>query len=95
MLVYFLDLCTIGAHFDRYTLPLLPALGALAGRLRGLAPVTLLLLVVPLTWSIRDARTLTKTDTRVVAHRWIESHLRRERGSRPTPRCRSSQVTEC
>ena len=43
--------------------------------MRGLAPVTLLLLVVPLTWSVRDARTLTKTDTRVVAHRWIESHL--------------------
>ena len=75
VLVYFLDLCTIGAHFDRYTLPLLPPLGALAGRLRGLAPVTLLLLVVPLTWSIRDARTLTKTDTRVVAHRWVEAHV--------------------
>ena len=75
MLVYYLDLCTIGAHFDRYLLPLMPPLGALAGRLRGLAPVTLLLLVVPLTWSIRDARRLTKTDTRVVAHRWVESHL--------------------
>jgi len=75
VLVYFLDLCTIGAHFDRYVLPLLPPLGALAGRFRGLAPVTLLLLVVPLTWSIKDARTLTKTDTRVVAHRWIEAHL--------------------
>ena len=75
VVVYFLDLCTLGAHFDRYVLPLLPALGALAGRMRGLAPVTLLLLVVPLTWSVRDARTLTKTDTRVVAHRWIESHL--------------------
>jgi Glycosyltransferase family 87 len=75
VLVYFLDLCTIGAHFDRYLLPLLPPLGALAGRLRGLAPVTLLLLVVPLTWSIRDARTLTKTDTRVVAHRWIEANV--------------------
>ncbi len=75
VLVYYLDLCTIGAHFDRYLLPLLPPLGALAGRLRGLAPVTLLLLVVPLTWSIRDARKLTKTDTRVVAHRWVESHL--------------------
>ena len=77
VLVYFLDLCTLGAHFDRYLLPLLPPLGALAGRLRGLAPVTLLLLVVPLTWSIRDASRLTKTDTRVVAHRWIESHLPR------------------
>jgi hypothetical protein len=43
--------------------------------MRGLAPVTLLLLVVPLTWSVRDARTLTKTDTRVVAHRWIERYL--------------------
>jgi hypothetical protein len=74
-LVYFLDLMTIRAHFDRYTLPLLPPLAALAARFRALAPVTLLLLVVPLTWSIRDARTLTKTDTRVVAHRWVESHL--------------------
>jgi 4-amino-4-deoxy-L-arabinose transferase-like glycosyltransferase len=73
--VYFFDLCTLGAHFDRYLLPLLPPLGALAGRLRGLAPVTLLLLVVPLTWSIRDAGRLTKTDTRVVAHRWINGHL--------------------
>ncbi len=73
--IYFIDLCTLGAHFDRYLLPLLPALGALAGRLRGLAPVTLLLLVVPLTWSVRDASRLTKTDKRVVAHRWIEDHL--------------------
>jgi len=75
VLVYFLDLCTIGAHFDRYLLPLLPPLGVLAGRLRALAPVTLLLLVVPLTWSIRDARTLTKTDTRVVAHRWVQENI--------------------
>jgi hypothetical protein len=37
--------------------------------------VTLLLLAVPLTWSIRDARDLTKTDARVVAHRWIEQHV--------------------
>jgi 4-amino-4-deoxy-L-arabinose transferase-like glycosyltransferase len=73
--VYFLDLCTIGAHFDRYVLPLLVPLGALAGRVRALTPVTLLLLVVPLTWAVRDARKLTKTDTRVVAHRWVESHL--------------------
>ena len=56
VLVYFVDLCTLGSHFDRYVLPLLPPLGALAGRMRALAPVTLLLLVVPLTWSIRDAR---------------------------------------
>jgi hypothetical protein len=74
-IVYFVDISTFGAHFDRYVLPLLLPLGALAGRLRALAPVTLLLLVVPLTWAVRDARKLTKTDTRIVAHRWVESHL--------------------
>jgi hypothetical protein len=52
-------------------------LGALAGRLRVLAPVTLLLLAVPLTWSIRDDVRLTRTDTRVVAARWIEAHVPR------------------
>jgi hypothetical protein len=76
VVIYSLDLSTLGSHFDRYILPLLPPLGAMAGRLRALVPVTLLLLVVPLTWSIRDARTLTKTDTRVVAHSWVEHHLR-------------------
>jgi 4-amino-4-deoxy-L-arabinose transferase-like glycosyltransferase len=74
-IVYFLDLCTLGAHFDRYVLPLVPPLGALAGRARSLAPVTLLLLVVPLAWAIRDDGRLTKTDTRVVAHDWVERHL--------------------
>jgi len=58
VLVYFADLLTLNAHFDRYTLPLVPALGVLAGRLRSLTPVTLLLLIVPLTWSIREARAL-------------------------------------
>ncbi len=75
VVVYFVDLCTLGAHWDRYILPLVPPLAALAGRVRGLAPVTLLLLVVPLTWSIRDDRRLTKTDTREVAHSWVERHL--------------------
>jgi len=75
VVVYFADLLTLSAHFDRYVLPLVPALGALAGRLRSLAPVTLLLLVVPLTWSIRDAKVLTRTDTRIVAHRWIEQNV--------------------
>jgi 4-amino-4-deoxy-L-arabinose transferase-like glycosyltransferase len=73
--VYFVDLLTLSAHFDRYVLPLVPALGALAGRMRSLAPVTLLLLVVPLTWSIRDTKELTRTDTRIVAHRWVEQHI--------------------
>jgi 4-amino-4-deoxy-L-arabinose transferase-like glycosyltransferase len=78
VVVYFLDLCTLGAHFDRYVLPLVPALGALAGRMRALAPVTLLLLVVPLTWTIRDDARLTRTDTRVVARSWVERHVRAE-----------------
>ena len=75
VIVYFADLLTLSAHFDRYVLPLVPALGALAGRMRSLAPVTLLLLVVPLTWSIRDTKQLTRTDTRIVAHRWVEQHI--------------------
>jgi 4-amino-4-deoxy-L-arabinose transferase-like glycosyltransferase len=75
VVVYFADLLTLSAHFDRYVLPLVPALGALAGRMRSLAPVTLLLLVVPLTWSIRDTKELTLTDTRIVAHRWVEQHI--------------------
>jgi hypothetical protein len=78
VLVYYLDLCTLGAHFDRYVLPLVPPLAVLAGRIRSLAPVAILLLVVPLTWSVRDAKRLTHTDTRVVAQRWVESHLRHD-----------------
>jgi hypothetical protein len=34
-----------------------------------------LLLVVPLTWSIRDTKKLTRTDTRVVAHGWVVAHI--------------------
>src|SRR5256885_2111422 len=76
VVVYFVDLLTLRAHFDRYVLPLVPPLGALAGRFRSLAPVALLLLVVPLTWSIRDDKRLTRTDTRVLAHRWVEQNIR-------------------
>jgi Glycosyltransferase family 87 len=75
VLVYFADLMTIRAHFDRYMLPLIPPLAALAARFRALAPVTLLLLIVPLTWSVRDAKELTGTDTRVLAARWIGDHV--------------------
>ena len=35
------------------------------------------MLVVPLTWSVRDARDLTKTDGRVVAEHWVVGHLPR------------------
>ncbi len=75
VLVYFATLLPLDAHFDRYLLPLVPVLGVLAGRLRSLAPVTLLLLVVPLVWSIRETEPLTRTDTRVVAHDWMREHL--------------------
>jgi 4-amino-4-deoxy-L-arabinose transferase-like glycosyltransferase len=74
-LVYFAALLTLDSHFDRYVLPLIPALGALAGRLRSLAPVTFLLLAVPLTWSLRDTRELRKTDVRAVAHEWIVDNV--------------------
>jgi 4-amino-4-deoxy-L-arabinose transferase-like glycosyltransferase len=75
VVVYFADLMTLRAHFDRYTLPLVPPLATLAGRFRTLAPVTLLLLVVPLTWTIRDDKRLTQTDTRIVAAHWIAAHV--------------------
>src|SRR5207237_2074212 len=81
--VYFLDLLTIRAHFDRYVLPIVPPLGALAGRVRYLAPVTLILLVVPLAWSIRDDRLLTRTDPRVTAYHWSERNL--PHGARVAP----------
>lgn len=80
-LFYFLDLMTLRAHFDRYTLPLLPPLAALAGGLaetvrpRLAVPAALGLLVVPLVWAAQDAAQLTKTDTRVVAARWLAAHL--------------------
>ena len=76
-LAYSLTLLPLHAHFGRYVLPLVPPLGALAGRLRPLVPLTLALLVIPLVWSIRADRALTRHDTRVAAHAWIERHLPR------------------
>jgi 4-amino-4-deoxy-L-arabinose transferase-like glycosyltransferase len=75
VLVYFVDLLTLRAHFDRYVLPLVPPLAVLAARQRMLAPLTLGLLVVPLVWAIGDDVRLTRTDTRAVAHGWIVEHL--------------------
>ena len=77
VLVYFINLLTLKSHFDRFVLPLVPPLGVLAGRMRVLAPVTALCLVVPLVWSIQRDDAFAKTDTRVVAHDWIESHVPR------------------
>ena len=75
VVAYYASLLPLHSHFPRYVLPLVPALGALAGRFRALAPVTLLLLIVPLAWSVRDDARLTRTDTRVVAARWISAHV--------------------
>jgi 4-amino-4-deoxy-L-arabinose transferase-like glycosyltransferase len=75
VLVYFADLLTLNAHFDRYVLPLVPALGALAGRVRATATLALPLLAVPLAWSLADNAVLRETDTRVTAHAWIERNL--------------------
>jgi 4-amino-4-deoxy-L-arabinose transferase-like glycosyltransferase len=66
-LAYFATLLPLDSHFDRYVLPLVPVLGVLAGRFRAIAPVTLLLLVVPFTWSVRDAGELRKPDAREAA----------------------------
>lgn len=71
---YFAFVSGLHSHFDRYTLPLVPVLGVLAAA-APLVPLALVSLVVPLVWSIGDAHRLTRTDTRVVAQRWIESHL--------------------
>ena len=75
VLVYLADLLTIRAHFDRYVLPLVPPLAVLAGRNRSLAQLALVLLIVPLVWTIGDDIRLTRTDTRVVAQRWLVDHL--------------------
>ena len=74
VLVYFLDLLTLHAHFDRYVLPLVPPLAVLAARFRAVAPVTLVLLVVPLAFAVRDDSRLTRMDTRIVAQRWLSEH---------------------
>jgi 4-amino-4-deoxy-L-arabinose transferase-like glycosyltransferase len=75
VLVYFADLLTLRAHFERSVLPLVPPLGALAGRFRALAPVTLMLLLVPLVWAVRADRRLTRDDTRVEVRNWVETHI--------------------
>jgi 4-amino-4-deoxy-L-arabinose transferase-like glycosyltransferase len=75
VVTYYVSLLPLHSHFPRYVLPLVPAFGALAGRFRAIAPVTLLLLIVPLAWSIRDDARLTRTDTRVVAAQWIAANV--------------------
>jgi 4-amino-4-deoxy-L-arabinose transferase-like glycosyltransferase len=67
VLAYWLTLMPQRAHFDRYVLPLVPVLGVLAARIPWTAPLALVLLIVPLIWSIGEARQLTRTDTRLAA----------------------------
>jgi hypothetical protein len=74
-LAAFAALCLTTAHPAALTLPLVPALAALAARVRYLASVTLLLLVVPLTWDVRADVQLTRTDTRAAALHWIDAHV--------------------
>jgi 4-amino-4-deoxy-L-arabinose transferase-like glycosyltransferase len=75
VVVYALYLLPLHAHFDRYVLPLVPVLAVLAGSIRVTVPLALALLVVPLLWSIGDARELTRTDTRLRAGAWIAAHV--------------------
>ena len=68
---YGLSLLPSQAHFDRYVLPLIPVLAVLAGRRKTLAVAALAAAVVPLWWSVADARSLTGRDPRLDAAAWI------------------------
>jgi 4-amino-4-deoxy-L-arabinose transferase-like glycosyltransferase len=69
---YALTLLPVEAHFDRYVLPLVPVLAVLAGRTAALVPFALVAAIVPLWWSVDDARTLSGRDPRLDAAAWIE-----------------------
>ncbi len=74
---YWLSLMPQQAHFDRYVLPLVPVLAVLAGRVRAAVPVALVALVVPLAWTVSDARELNRTDTRLRADAWVAANVPR------------------
>ena len=69
---YAVSLLASHAHFDRYVLPLVPVLAVLAGRARGLAIAAVVAAVVPLWWSVGDARSLAGRDPRLDAAAWID-----------------------
>jgi hypothetical protein len=75
VVAYCAYLAPLGAHFDRYVLPLLPVVGVLAARVARMAPLAVASLAVPLVWSALDAGRLVRTDTRVVAENWVAAHL--------------------
>jgi 4-amino-4-deoxy-L-arabinose transferase-like glycosyltransferase len=72
---YALSLLPVEAHFDRYVLPLVPVLAVIAGSRAWLATVALAAAVVPLWWSIEDARSLTGRDPRLDAAAWIATRV--------------------
>ena len=89
VVVYALSLLPVEAHFDRYVLPLVPVLCVLAGRGRWLAGAALVAALVPLWWSIDDARGLTPRDPRLAAAAWVERNVPRPSASPSIPpRCR-------
>ena len=73
------------AHFDRYVLPLVPVLAVLAGRRKPLAVAALVACVVPLWWSVADARSLTGRDPRLDAAAWIDAGRAARRARRRRP----------
>jgi 4-amino-4-deoxy-L-arabinose transferase-like glycosyltransferase len=72
---YGLSLLPSQAHFDRYVLPLVPVLAVLAGRRAILAVAVLVAAVVPLWWSVGDARSLTGRDPRLDAAAWVDANI--------------------
>ncbi len=75
---YAVSLLPSHAHFDRYVLPLVPVLAVVAGRGRTLAIAALVAAVVPLWWSVADARSLTGSDPRLAAAAWIDRTIPRD-----------------
>jgi 4-amino-4-deoxy-L-arabinose transferase-like glycosyltransferase len=72
---YAVSLLPSNAHFDRYVLPLVPGLAVLAGSRKPLAVAALVAAVVPLWWSVADARSLTGRDPRLDAAAWIAANI--------------------
>ena len=75
---YALSLLPSHAHFDRYVLPLVPVVAVLAGRARSLAVLALVAAVVPLWWSVADARSLMGRDPRLDAAAWVDRTIPRD-----------------